>query len=102
MPRFPIPVGVVRSPFTVSTDQDAGFVAHTSLAGGRSVIGNRGADTMVNPANPATATDDPAVDACTIVCPPGGDATKPARVTLPNNFWYRVPRSYTLAATVLF
>lgn len=88
MPRFPIPVGVVRSPFSVSTDQDAGFVAHTPLVGGRSVSGNRGADTPRH--------------LSTILRPPGGDATKPARVTLPNNFWYRVPRSYTLAATALF
>ena len=31
------------------------------------VIGYRGADTMVNPANPATAIDDPKVDAYTVV-----------------------------------
>ena len=112
------------------------------------MIGNRGADTMVNPANPATAVDDPKVDAYTIVYapgywvaaatvgynlratkklavrlnlsidnllddakpryistilrPPGGDVTNPSRVTVPNNFWYQVPRSYTLSATVPF
>lgn len=32
---------------------------------GRTAIGNRGADTIVNPANPAAAIDDPAVDANT-------------------------------------
>lgn len=115
---------------------------------GRSVIGNRGADTIVNPANPAAAIDDPNVDAYTIVYapgywvatatlgynwratkkylirlnlsidnlldddkvrytntilrPPGGDVTNPSRVTVPNNFWYQVPRSYTFSATVPF
>lgn len=34
---------------------------------GPQVIGYRGADTMVNPANPATAIDDPRVDAYTVV-----------------------------------
>ena len=34
---------------------------------GPQVIGYRGADTMVNPANPATAIDDPKVDAYTVV-----------------------------------
>ncbi|MCX6952083.1 MAG: TonB-dependent receptor [Verrucomicrobia bacterium] len=38
---------------------------------GRSVIGNRGADTIVNPANPAGAIDDPKVDATTIGYAPG-------------------------------
>lgn len=115
---------------------------------GRTVIGNRGADTIVNPANPAAAIDDPNVDAFTIVYapgywvatatvgyiwrvskkhevrfnlsidnlldddkvryisailrPPGGDVTNPSRVTVPNNYWYQAPRSYTLAATVPF
>jgi hypothetical protein len=34
---------------------------------GPQVIGHRGADTIVNPANPATAIDDPKVDAYTVV-----------------------------------
>ena len=38
---------------------------------GRTVIGNRGADTIVNPANPAAAVDDPRVDAFTPVYAPG-------------------------------
>ena len=38
---------------------------------GRAVIGNRGADTIINPANPAQGIDDPAVDAFTIVYSPG-------------------------------
>ena len=38
---------------------------------GRAVIGNRGADTIVNPANPAQGIDDPTVDAFTIVYSPG-------------------------------
>ena len=38
---------------------------------GRSVIGNRGADTIVNPANPAQGIDDAKVDAFTIVYSPG-------------------------------
>ncbi len=37
---------------------------------GRKAIGNRGADTIVNPANPATAIDDPSVDATTRVYMP--------------------------------
>jgi outer membrane receptor protein involved in Fe transport len=115
---------------------------------GKTVIGNRGADSMVNPANPAQAIDDPTVDAFTIVYapgywvatatvgynwritrkqeirfnlsidnllddskvryistilrPPGGDVTNPSRVTVPNNYWYQIPRSYTFAATVPF
>ncbi|WP_414662236.1 TonB-dependent siderophore receptor [Horticoccus sp. 23ND18S-11] len=115
---------------------------------GRAVIGNRGADTIVNPANPAQGIDDPNVDAFTVVYapgywvatatvgynwrlskkyevrfnlsidnlldddkvrftstilrPPGGDVTNPARVTVPNSYWYQAPRSYSLAATVPF
>jgi hypothetical protein len=38
---------------------------------GRTVIGNRAADTLVNPANAAQAIDDPAVDAYTPVYAPG-------------------------------
>jgi outer membrane receptor protein involved in Fe transport len=38
---------------------------------GRMVIGNRGADTIVNPAAPTTAIDDPKVDAFTPVWAPG-------------------------------
>jgi outer membrane receptor protein involved in Fe transport len=38
---------------------------------GRIVIGNRGADTMVNPANPAQAIDNPDVDAFTPIYAPG-------------------------------
>ena len=38
---------------------------------GRAIIGNRGADTIVNPANPAGAIDDPSVDAFTPVYAPG-------------------------------
>ena len=34
---------------------------------GKMVVGYRGADTIVNPANPATAIDDPNVDAYTVV-----------------------------------
>lgn len=37
---------------------------------GRRAIGNRGADTIINPANPATAIDDPNVDATTRVYMP--------------------------------
>ena len=37
---------------------------------GREVIGFRGADTIRNPANPATAIDDPAVNAFTAVYRP--------------------------------
>ncbi len=37
---------------------------------GKQIIGNRGADTVVNPANPLTAIDDPAVDAYTPVYSP--------------------------------
>ncbi len=108
------------------------------------VIGNRGADTIVNPANPAAAIDDPSVDAFTpiyssgytlatatlgytlrlarnrpvvltlrvdnaldeskphyintLVRPPGGDVTNPARVSTPRDLWYNVPRSVTLTA----
>ncbi|MBI5689858.1 MAG: TonB-dependent receptor [Verrucomicrobia bacterium] len=112
------------------------------------VIGNRGADTIVNPASPATAIDDPTVDAYTpvyaagytvatgtlaytwrgfrnypvsfnlrvdnllneskphyvnvLVRPPGGDVTNPARVATPRDFWYQVPRNYSLTARVSF
>jgi hypothetical protein len=34
--------------------------------------------------------------------PPGVDVAYPARVTVPNGFWYQAPRSYALAATVPF
>ena len=138
--------------FTDYTIQSGRFKSLRFGAGaryrGRSVIGNRGADTIVNPANPATAIDDPKVDAFTIVYapgywvatatlgynwritqkqdirfnlsienllnddkvrytstilrPPGGDVTNPSRITVPNNFWYQAPRSYTLAVTVPF
>jgi outer membrane receptor protein involved in Fe transport len=37
---------------------------------GKQIIGNRGADTIVNPANPLAAIDDPAVDAYTPVYAP--------------------------------
>ncbi len=37
---------------------------------GKQIIGNRGADTIVNPANPLAAIDDPAVDAYTPVFAP--------------------------------
>ncbi len=37
---------------------------------GKQIIGSRGADTMVNPANPLTAVDDPSVDAYTAVYTP--------------------------------
>lgn len=37
---------------------------------GKQIIGNRGADTIVNPANPATAIDNPNVDAYTAVYSP--------------------------------
>ncbi len=112
------------------------------------VIGNRGADSIVNPANPAQAIDNPAVDAYTpiyapgytvatatlaytlrairkypislnlrvdnllnedephyvnvLARPPGGDVTNPARVSTPRNFWYQVPRNYSLTAKVSF
>ena len=38
---------------------------------GRRVVGYRGGDTIVNPANPATAIDDPTVDAHNVVWAPG-------------------------------
>jgi outer membrane receptor protein involved in Fe transport len=115
---------------------------------GRTVIGNRAADTMVSPTNPAVAVDNPAVDAYTpvyapgyhlgtatlgyswralkkydvglnlrvenlfddakvrytntILRPLGGDVTSPARVSVPNGFWYQAPRSYMLTLTTTF
>ena len=115
---------------------------------GRLVIGNRGADSIVNPANSTTAIDDPTVDAFTpvyapgytvatatlaytwrgmkkypvnfnlrvdnllnenkphyvntIARPPGGDVTNPARIQTPRDFWYQVPRSYSLSAKVAY
>jgi outer membrane receptor protein involved in Fe transport len=115
---------------------------------GRLVIGNRAADTIVNPANPNAAIDDPNVDAYTpfyaagstvgtatlgytwhvskertidlnlrvdnllnddkphysssILRPPNGDITNPARVSVGRFFWYQVPRSYNLTARVAF
>jgi outer membrane receptor protein involved in Fe transport len=115
---------------------------------GPTVIGNRGADTIVNPANPTTAIDDPKVDAFTpiyssgytlatatvgytvrfakgrpvaltlrvdnaldeskphyintLVRPPGGDVTNPARISTPRDLWYNIPRSFALTAKVVF
>ena len=115
---------------------------------GRQVIGNRGADTIRNPSNPAAAIDDPAVDAytpvyrdpyslvtatfaysfklpkskrlnlnlkidnvlneddpvyvSTVMRPPNGDVTNPARVTTPGFYSYIMPVNYTLSATVRF
>ncbi len=42
---------------------------------GREVIGNRGADTIVDPANPTRAIDDPTRDANTLLLTPKGDYT---------------------------
>jgi outer membrane receptor protein involved in Fe transport len=115
---------------------------------GRKAIGNRGGDTIVNPANPATAIDNPAVDNTTrIFMPayytvtstvgyqvrlrqgmtldlnlrignvldnddlvyigaglraPGGDISRPDRVTVPTTFLYLPPRSFVLSATLNF
>lgn len=115
---------------------------------GRLVIGNRAADTIVNPANRNAAIDDPNVDAytpvyaagytvatatlgytwhasrdrtidfnlridnllnddkphysSTILRPPDGDITNPARVSVGRFFWYQVPRSYNLTMRVAF
>jgi outer membrane receptor protein involved in Fe transport len=115
---------------------------------GRIVIGNRAADTMVDPANPLQAIDNPAVDANTsvyaagysvmtatlgytwrlrnrtavtfnlrvdnllneakphfmntILRPAGGDVTNPGRVAVPMNYWYNIPRSYTLSTRLSF
>ena len=112
------------------------------------VIGNRAADTIVNPANPSTAIDNPAVDAFTPIYapgytvgtatlgyvwrvtrnhpvtltlridnllnedkphyvntlprPPGADVTNPSRVSTPRDFWYQVPRNYSLTARLAF
>ncbi|MDP3071679.1 MAG: TonB-dependent receptor plug domain-containing protein [Opitutaceae bacterium] len=123
---------------------------------GGQVVGYRGSDTIVNPANPATAIDDPSVDAGTSVYAPsyyrgvaslsysfklkegrslqldlnidnlfnrrapiygssGGvvgtsatnlrprtDISSPARVTVPGNLSYLIPRNYTLSAKLNF
>jgi outer membrane receptor protein involved in Fe transport len=115
---------------------------------GRTAIGNRGADTIVNPANPAAAIDNPAVDSTTRIYrsafytatatlgyqlrlrdrhtldlslrvanllgnddliyigtglrAPGGDISRPDRITVPTTFVYRQPRAYTLSATLAF
>ena len=115
---------------------------------GREIIGFRGADTIVNPANATAAIDDPAVDALTPVYrggysmitavagytfklhqhhtvrvdltvgnllnkdtplyyntaqrPVNGNVASPARVATPNQYFYLVPRNYSLAATVDF
>ena len=47
---------------------------------GKQIIGNRGADTVVNPASPATAIDDPAVDAYTAVYSPESYSTVVATI----------------------
>lgn len=59
---------------------------------GRTVIGNRGADSIVSSANPAAAIDDPAVDAYTIVYAPGywlGTATV--------GYTWRASKKYTVS-----
>ncbi len=112
------------------------------------LIGNRGPDSIVNPANPAVAIDDPTVDAFTpiysasytvatatigyswramkkypitltlrienlldehephyfntIARPPGGDVTNPSRISTPRDFWYQMPRNYSLSAKLNF
>ncbi|MDP1580345.1 MAG: hypothetical protein Q8M02_08705 [Candidatus Didemnitutus sp.] len=50
----------------------SGFMRNIRIGGGvqyigRTAIGNRGGDTIINPTNPLTAIDDPAVDATTRV-----------------------------------
>jgi hypothetical protein len=52
-----------------------GFLKNLRVGGGvqyigQKAIGNRGGDTIVNPANPATAIDDPSVDATTRIYMP--------------------------------
>jgi hypothetical protein len=37
-----------------------------------------------------------------IARPLGGDVTNPARVATPRDFWYQVPRNYSLTAKVNF
>jgi len=155
--------GIVAARQIVQRTKSANLYADYTVAAGRlrglrvgggaryrgpTVIGNRGADTIVNPANPAAAIDDPAVDAFTpiyssgyflatatlgytvrwvkdrpvvltlridnaldenkphyintLVRPPGGDVTNPARISTPRDLWYNVPRSYTLTAKFAF
>jgi outer membrane receptor for ferric coprogen and ferric-rhodotorulic acid len=115
---------------------------------GQRAIGNRGADTIVSPANPTLAIDDPSVDVNTRIYmrsyytgtvnlsykfrlkqstmvtlslnirnvldntdpifissalrAPGGDITRPDRVTVPATFIYRSPRSFELASSFSF
>lgn len=119
---------------------------------GKAVVAYRGADTIVDPANPTKAIDDPSVDAYTPVYQdpyvlgtltlgygfkigrktlvmlnltvnnlfdydkpiyigvgygnglraPAGDFASPARVTIPNRYFYTPPRSWRLSATVKF
>lgn len=115
---------------------------------GRQIIGNRGADTIRNPANPAQAIDDPSVDAKTpvyaddyivgtltmsysrriaekytlevalkidnlfdydkplyyntVMRPPGGDLTNPARVATPARYAWVTPQNFTLTTTLRF
>ncbi|MFO1451766.1 MAG: TonB-dependent receptor plug domain-containing protein [Opitutaceae bacterium] len=137
--------------FTDYTFQSGGLKDFRVGAGlnyrGREVIGFRGSDTIQNPANPATAIDDPNVDAYTpvynpsyytttlmlgysrrlfdypvrfdlridnaldedvplyyntVLRPPGGDVTNPARVATPNLFSYITPRNVTFTVTVQF
>jgi outer membrane receptor protein involved in Fe transport len=38
----------------------------------------------------------------TILRPPGGDVTTPARIAVPMNYWYQNPRSYTLTTRLSF
>ena len=45
------------------------------LQGGKQIIGYRASDTIVNPANPLTAIDDPNVDAYTTVYSPASYST---------------------------
>jgi hypothetical protein len=56
---------------------------------GKEIVAYRGADTIVNPANPATAINDPTRDATTAVYTPKGDYTATATMGYSWKMWNR-------------
>jgi hypothetical protein len=100
--EFPIQL----SPFEVNTDQDRGFVATSSLAGGR--LAGEMKDTPVaysvltrDLIDPLQLTDSSEM-AKWAPRPVGGDLTNPARVATPNRFSWITPRNFTFTTSLKF
>ena len=99
---------VVLSPFLVSTERDVGFVATSSLAGGRlasdlkdtpvaySVLTREFIDAVRYFQNGSSATGG------TALRPRDGNVSSPARVATATLFSYSVPINWTLSARMDF